>query len=952
MEKTEQERIAGIIDVALKAARGDDSGRIEISNGDDDLSRLAEAVNRLIDAKSKQVEKFRRSEARFRKGAEAMNEAMGFANADGVLTYVNPRFCEMLAVKTEDVVGRKFVDLLDPVNRDHWLKQQEMRRQGIATTYELKLERKDGKGGGEIYCVASGGPLWDEDGRFSGSIGVLTDITDRRSAEEKLKKSEMLMDESQRLAHVGSWELNLATRETIWSDETFRICGLKPQPVPPSFDAFIEKLHPEDRPEVRRHFRETLLTRKFKDLEFRIVRPDGSLRWIHATGTVIENDSGSPVRMIGAIQDISRRRSREDELRTFRFSLDQAPDAVFWLNGDGGFDYVNEQACRSLGYTRDELLRLHLWDIDNAFPKERWHKWWGEYQKDGKIGIRRHETSHFRKDGTKFPVEVSSKHFWLGEREFHVAFVRDISERKEAEQALRISEERLRQALRVARIGIFDHDHLADAVYWSPRLKEILGWSPVEPGGLPEFIQLIHPEDLERIKTEIRGALDPEGDGLWDVEHRIVRRDGSVRWLTARSQTVFEGEGDNRRPVRTVGGIRDITHLKEAEEERERLQAQLNQAQKMESVGRLAGGVAHDFNNMLGVILGHVELMMLKLPESDPLISDLCEIEKAAIRSRDITRQLLAFSRKQIIAPRPVDLNHQIQVALSTLFRLLGEDIELRFVPDEQLGRVLFDPSQIDQILVNLAVNARDAMPNGGRLTIETFEIRLDESCRLSNIDCTAGEYVLLEVADDGAGMDKETLEHIFEPFFTTKEVHQGTGLGLATVYGIVRQNDGFVNVYSEPGHGTTFKIYIPKIQEEIDVVEDSGQSPLATGTGTILLVEDDEMVREMTSTMLESIGYAVVKAETPSDALAVCEDETKAFDLLLTDVVMPGESGADLRDRVKKLRPDVKVLFMSGYTSNVIVRHGVLEEGVDFIQKPFGIKDLAAKVRDVIKGG
>jgi CheY-like chemotaxis protein len=330
-------------------------------------------------------------------------------------------------------------------------------------------------------------------------------------------------------------------------------------------------------------------------------------------------------------------------------------------------------------------------------------------------------------------------------------------------------------------------------------------------------------------------------------------------------------------------------------------------------------------------------------------LKDVLAIEKAAGHSRDITRQLLAFSRKQIIEPRLMNLNDQIEASQHTLSRLIGEDIDLCFYPEKDLQRINFDPAQIDQILVNLVVNARDAMPDGGRLTIETANIRLDRVYCLKHLGFKPGNYVLLAVSDDGVGMDKELQSHLFEPFFTTKEVGEGTGLGLATVYGMVKQNGGFINVYSEPGQGTTFKIYIPGASEQERRTERVEDAQVAYGSGKVLLVEDEAMVRVVAKEILDEIGYTVLVADTPQEALFLCENKETHIDLLLTDVVMPGMSGVELKKRIESVRPGIKVLFMSGYTSNVIAKRGVLEKGVHFIQKPFHMKDLARKVREAI---
>ena len=425
------------------------------------------------------------------------------------------------------------------------------------------------------------------------------------------------------------------------------------------------------------------------------------------------------------------------------------------------------------------------------------------------------------------------------------------------------------------------------------------------------------------------------------------RPDGSLFPVEFSASLVKDEAGAT---VYLMGSFVDITERKRAEEEKAKLESQLLQAQKMESVGRLAGGVAHDFNNMLSVILGYAALMKSKLPAGDPLMNNVLEIEQAGLRSRDITRQLLAFSRKQIIAPRPVNVNNLLTATQTTIARLIGEDIDLQFFPKKDLGTIKIDPSQVDQIIMNLAVNARDAMPGGGTLTLETENVHLDEAYCRQHLGSTPGHYVLLAVSDNGAGMDRDTLSHVFEPFFTTKEIGKGTGLGLATVYGIVKQNGGFINIDSGPERGTMFKIYFPRIKEE-EQIEKTVEAPFSSGTGTILLVEDDAMVRGVTAALLEEIGYTVLIAKTPLEALATCEKKDTAIDLLLTDVVMPEMKGPELRHRINDIRPGIKVLFMSGYTANVIVHHGVLEEGVRFIHKPFSMQDLAGKVRDAIRG-
>jgi signal transduction histidine kinase/CheY-like chemotaxis protein len=388
--------------------------------------------------------------------------------------------------------------------------------------------------------------------------------------------------------------------------------------------------------------------------------------------------------------------------------------------------------------------------------------------------------------------------------------------------------------------------------------------------------------------------------------------------------------------------------------EHRRLTSQLRQAQKMESVGRLAGGVAHDFNNMLGVILGHVELAMGRIEAADPVHRDLDRIRDSAMRSADLTRQLLTFARKQIISPKVMDLNQAVDSTLIMLRRLIGENIHLVWQPGQGLWPVKMDPSQIDQILANLCVNARDAISGVGTVTIQTGRKTLDQVYCDRHPGFVPGEYVQLSVADDGAGMDQETQKNLFEPFFTTKELGKGTGLGLATVYGIVKQNNGFINVYSEPGMGAVFRIYLPRhiatdresVPEKQDPV-----TPVPAGSETVLLVEDEPSILEVTKLMLESLGYEVLSADTPGRAVTLAETH-EAIHLVLTDVVMPEMNGRDLAGRLCAMHPNLKCLFMSGYTADVIAHHEVLDKGVHFLQKPFSKEELAARVRSALDSG
>lgn len=436
---------------------------------------------------------------------------------------------------------------------------------------------------------------------------------------------------------------------------------------------------------------------------------------------------------------------------------------------------------------------------------------------------------------------------------------------------------------------------------------------------------------------------------MWDTissgrtwKGRIVNRkkDGTKYVEEATISPVHDESGDI---VNYVAVKRDITRELN-------LEAQLLQAQKMESVGRLAGGVAHDFNNMLSVILGHTEMALEDVPRGGPLRADLEEIQRAAQRSANLTRQLLAFARRQTVAPTVLDLDHTVMGMLNMLRRLIGEHIELVWLPGAHPWLVRIDPAQVDQILANLVVNARDAIPGHGRVTIETGPAILDESFCEEHVGAVPGEYVQLTVSDDGAGIPPDLLEHIFEPFYTTKGVGAGTGLGLATVYGIVDQNQGYIRVASTPGEGTQFHIYLPRHRTAPSAPGvDTPPGEPAGGAETILLVEDEAAILKLNRRVLQRFGYTVLAAATPGEALRLAEDPAQAIDLLVTDVVMPEMTGRALADRISALRPALRCLFMSGYTADAIADHGVLEEGVHFLQKPFSIAQLAARVREVL---
>jgi len=488
-----------------------------------------------------------------------------------------------------------------------------------------------------------------------------------------------------------------------------------------------------------------------------------------------------------------------------------------------------------------------------------------------------------------------------------------------------------------------------NVIYISEAVVEMTGYpAEVFLRGDRGLGHCVHPEDLDWV-TEAMQEHVAAGTS-YAIEYRILHRDGTVRWVFENGAPITEHQQD---PLWLDGVILDITELKLAQQHNEDLERKFLQAQKMESVGRLAGGVAHDFNNMLGVIIGHAEIAQEKLPANHPVRSELVSITSAAERSAALTQQLLAFARKQTYAPKVIDLNDTVAGMLPMLRRLIGEDIELAWLPGSDGRLVKMDPTQIEQILANLCVNARDAIVDTGKITIETGTAVFDQAYCADHPGFMPGSYVLLAVSDNGSGIPEATLSQVFEPFFTTKEFGKGTGLGLATVYGIVKQNKGFINVYSEVGQGTTFRIYLASHQgEAVAAREEATAVELLRGQERILLVEDEPMLIEMTTIMLERQGYTVLAAATPGEAMRLAQEHGDGIDLLITDVVMPEMNGRELASRIAATVPRLKCLFMSGYTANVIAHHGVLDEGVHFMQKPFSSRELAAKVREVLATG
>ena len=615
----------------------------------------------------------------------------------------------------------------------------------------------------------------------------------------------------------------------------------------------------------------------------------------------------------------------------YRELFNHIADAIFVVDPESHrIIDCNQEACRRYEYSREEFLGMNP---EQVHPPEEREAVRRRLQSGDTAAC---EFMHVTKSGRRFPVEVRTRVLDHEGRQARVTLIHDLSVHKKVEASLRESEDRFRAVADNIATAIYIHDG-ERILYVNPACEEISGYSRQQLMSLTNFWQMVHPDFralvLERSQARLEGRPAPT-----HYEFKILAKDGSERWLDfTASRVQFEGRTAILSiAVNTTG--------------RRALEEQLRQALKMEAVGRLAGGVAHDFNNLLTVIKGHAELLLDSLDRRDPLRAEVEEVQKAAERAAALTRQLLAFSRQQVLAPQVLDLNTVVANVDRLLRRLLGEDIELHALLAPELGRVKADPGQLEQVILNLAVNARDAMPRGGKLRVETANVVLDETYARERVEVKPGAYVMLAVSDTGTGMDAETCSHIFEPFFTTKDPSKGTGLGLSTVYGIVKQSDGHISVYSEPGMGSTFKIYLPQVEETAAAVP-AQPSAAATDTGseTILLVEDEDGVRGLVRQVLKRKGYSVLEARDGGEALLTCEHYPQPIHLLLTDVVLAHMSGRELAERLAPMRQEMKVLYMSGYTDDAIVQHGVLTQEAAFLQKPFTTEALARKVREVL---
>ena len=899
----------------------------------------------------------------------------------------NPEMERVTGLTEAEAVGRTLSETVDARRPDG--SAADLRSPlALSAPGDRKTVRIGAVDGGERWLTLSRAMLPDGGFAFVGQ-----DVTEQRAAEEALRESEHRLRLALEAGQMGWWEWDLASDAIHWSESLELLNGLEPGSFGGTFTDFLATIHPDERDGVAATTDAALADHGRSEISYRIVRPDGAVRWVEDLGKVLHDAGGRPIKMVGVERDITERKRAEALSALQRRVLEEIA------------------AGRLLATVLDRLIRLVEEQSDGLLASTLLLDEDGQHLRHGaapslpdaycgavdgiEIGPQAGScgTAAYRRE----PVVVSdiaADPLWDGLRELALghglqacwstpivgsdgqilgtfAMYHEVprqpspDERELADIAARLAGvaiERARQQERLAGaeskyrrlveqlpLGVYafspaDEDKRLRGLphYVNPQFEAMLGYSADDWRADPDlYTRVVHPDDRDRVGTEIREAR-AGGDGFRS-EYRMVAKDGHVVWV--HDESVYL-RGDEGQLARVEGFLVDVT-------ERKDLESSLLQAQKLDAVGALAGGIAHDFNNLMSAVIGFGELALGRMNAEDSVRAQVEQMVRAGERASAMTNQLLAFSRKQMLQPRVLDLNEVVSESEKLLGRLIEEDIELACVLAADLDAVEADRVQLEQVIVNLVVNARDAMPRGGKLTIETANIELDGNYAASHFDVEPGRYVMLAVTDTGLGMDTETQARIFEPFFTTKSQGEGTGLGLATVFGIVKQSGGDVSVYSEPGRGTTFKLYLPRADRRSDRRErtDPGSTWLE-GCETILVAEDEELVRELVCEVLEACGYVVLAASSPTQALEVAAGRAGPIDLLLTDVVMPELSGGELAERLTALRPELRVLYSSGYPDDAVVRHGVLEADVAFLAKPFTPETLTRKVREVLDAG
>jgi len=866
-------------------------------------------------------------------------DAMLLTDDAGRCVDANPAACALYGIALEQLIGCG-VELMGPELVGDAQRRTLLARGNRRGTFNLT--RPDGARSVEYRSVPNVAPNLD--------LFVLSDVTERVEAERneavfrgELRASRDSLEEAQSVAHVGSWTSGVGPGEQLlWSAECYRIFGI-PAGTPMTVESFFEYVSPADRERVLQASRDATERGAAYDIEHRVQRSDGVLAWVRERAVVERDALGRPIRLLGTVQDVSDRHVALEALQAselrYRRIVENTSEGVWTYDAHGVTTFMNARMSSMLGYTGASEgigtpipATLAAW-CQLAAPQRA--------PPEPRGGAGRVDVALRRKDGSELWTSIQVSPIFSADGSFDgaVALVADVSGHRLAD----VARARLAAIVESSEDAILSATLDGTITSWNKGAETLYRYPASEMLGKSMFL-LISPAHMQQDRDMLAAAA--RGEAVRQFETERLRRDGAVIEVALTLSPVRDVNG-------TVIGVskivRDLTARRQTEAALRRSEEQFRQAQKMEAVGRLAGGVAHDFNNLLSVVLSYSSSALESLEPSNPLHADVKEIEIAGNRATELTRQLLAFSRQQVLQPRVVDLNRTILGMKGMLARLLSEDIELSILPGTGLGSVLADQGQLEQVLMNLAVNARDAMPDGGLLTIETTNVELDPLYVGAHLGVQPGAYVKLTIGDTGAGMDACTRARIFEPFFTTKEQGKGTGLGLSTALGIIEQSGGHIDVFSEVGHGCRFEVFLPRTARIAPTRVEATSLALLHGSETILLVEDETQVRRAACAILRRRGYDILEAANGEEACQMSQTSAKSIHLLLTDVVMPRMGGRRLAEQLLLLRPEMKVLFVSGYTDDAIVRHGVLAAGIAFLQKPFTPETLARKVRDVL---
>jgi two-component system cell cycle sensor histidine kinase/response regulator CckA len=778
-------------------------------------------------------------------------------------------------------------------------------------------------------------PLRDESGEVKSWVGTLTDIDELKHTRDQLQRSERELADFFENASLG---LHWVGPDGIILRANQAELDLMGYERDEYVGRNIVDFH-VDRPVIEDILRRLAGREILHDYPARVRCKDGSIKHVLIDSSVyFEGDRFVHTRCF--TRDVTNQRGGEETMARLAAIVASSSDAVIGKTLEGVVTSWNAAAERIFGYTEAEMVGQSIFRLipEELHGAER--VLLSQIAQGEPVQIE--EAERIRKDGRRIHISVTvSPILDSSDRVVGASSIkRDVTERKQAAETLRESQERLQLAVRAAGMGTWRWDPASNVLTWDEGLRHLYGVGPEEViAGYEQFIARVHEDDRPFVAQTVERAL--QGTGGLDYEFRIVLPDGRIRWLADHGRVVRDPSGKLQY---MTGVCLDVTDRKQMDE-------RLRQAQRMEAVGQLAGGIAHEANNMMSVVLGCADYVLQRSDLSAPVRQDVDQIWRAAKRTAGITQQLLAFSRRQVLQPQLLNLNATVRNLESIVSRTLGESIGLRIQLSPALGAVRADPGQVEQVLINLTLNARDAMDDGGRLTIETMNVVLDERYIAAKPVETLrpGEYAALIVTDTGHGMDRSILARIFEPFFTTKGVGQGTGLGLSTVYGIVKQSGGFIWGYSEPGLGTTFKLYFPLATASLEPAVPPPPPPLAKPNEVILVAEDEPMVRGIMARTLRESGYGVLEAADGKEALAVLEALGGKVSLVIADVVMPGIGGRQMAVRMAQEWPQVPVLFTSGYTGLDVVRRGLLQEGLEFIQKPLAPEELVRRVRELV---